>query len=132
MVFKYWKELPNKFKHIMLDEFVVMPNHIHGIIFVGADLCVSPSVSGAHAGAPLQRKSRPFVGDVIRWLKTMTTNAYLRNVKNAGWPPLPGKLWQRNYYEHIIRNNVELKKIRHYIRSNPRNWDKDTENPLNK
>jgi REP element-mobilizing transposase RayT len=58
----------------------------------------------------------------------MTTNEYLRNVKNKGWKPLNGKLWQRNYYEHIIRNEDELNLIREYIQHNPLKWDDDKEN----
>ena len=53
----------------------------------------------------------------------MTTNEYIRSVKQHGWPPFPGKLWQRNYYEHIVRNDADLARIRAYIRANPANWD---------
>ncbi|WP_419659362.1 hypothetical protein [Desulfosarcina variabilis] len=52
----------------------------------------------------------------------MTTNAYIRGVKKNDWPPFPGKLWQRNYWERIVRNDNELQKIRNYIIHNPRNW----------
>lgn len=58
----------------------------------------------------------------------MTTNAYLRGVKHLGWPPYPGKLWQRNYYERIIRNERELDAIRAYIAANPARWADDPEN----
>jgi len=59
----------------------------------------------------------------------MTTNDYLRRVHALGWPLLHGKLWQRNYYEHIIRNPGELDKIREYIVTNPLRWAWDRENP---
>lgn len=52
----------------------------------------------------------------------MTTNEYIRHVKNNGWPPLRGRLWQRNYYEHIIRNEKSLNRIRQYITDNPLRW----------
>lgn len=55
----------------------------------------------------------------------MTTNEYIRNVKQLGWKPFDGKLWQRNYYEHIVRNEMALHKIRNYIVQNPSNWCKD-------
>jgi len=55
----------------------------------------------------------------------MTTNDYIRNVKTNNWKPLNKKLWQRNYYEHIIRNEIELNKIRKYIQNNLLNWRKD-------
>ena len=64
---------------------------------------------------------------VVQWFKTMTTNAYLRGVKQLGWPPYPGKLWQRDYYERIIRNERELDAIRAYTRANPAQWATDPE-----
>jgi len=66
---------------------------------------------GEHAGSPLH--------GVAQWFKTMTTNEYIRGVKQSDWPPFPGKLWQRNYWEHIIRNEPELTRIREYIQNNP-------------
>ncbi len=59
----------------------------------------------------------------------MTTNEYIRGVKQQGWPPFPGKVWQRNYYEHIIRNQEALERIRVYIQTNPERWALDRENP---
>ena len=61
----------------------------------------------------------------------MTTNEYFRNVYEKGWQRLHGKLWQRNYYERIIRNEQELMNISEYIRNNPLRWDLDEENPAN-
>lgn len=60
----------------------------------------------------------------------MTTNEYMKNVAQSGWPPFPGRLWQRNYYERIIRNDAELEKFRAYIQHNPERWGEDEENPL--
>ncbi len=62
----------------------------------------------------------------------MTTNEYIRGVKQHGWTPFPGKLWQRNYYEHIVRNENEMVRIREYIRNNPAQWATDRENPFAK
>ncbi len=76
---------------------------------------------GKHAGLPLHR--------VVQWFKTMTTNAYLINVHQKGWQRLNGKLWQRNYYDRIIRNETEMNRIRQYIISNPAQWDRDENNP---
>jgi REP element-mobilizing transposase RayT len=59
----------------------------------------------------------------------MTTNEYIRGVKQLGWPAFRGRVWQRNYYEHIIRDEVELNRIDEYIRGNPLQWADDTENP---
>jgi REP element-mobilizing transposase RayT len=61
--------------------------------------------------------------------KTFTTSQYRIGVNQSQWPPFPGKLWQRNYYEHIIRAEEDLNEIREYIVNNPAGWDKDEENP---
>ncbi len=59
----------------------------------------------------------------------MTTNEYIRGVKELGWPRFPNRLWQRNYYEHIIRDEGELSRVRRYIAENPLKWALDRENP---
>lgn len=134
----WWVELNRKFPNVDVDKHVVMPNHFHGIIrIVGANLCVRPSTGqdivpnidpcvcpeakGAHTGAPLPT--------VVQWFKTMTTNEYIRGVKQRGWPKFRGRLWQRSYFEHIIRDDASLNRIRRYILENPARWDKDPENP---
>ncbi len=68
------------------------------------------------------------MGDVMDWFKTMTTNMYINGVKQSGWMPFPGRLWQRNYYERIIRNDDELAATREYIMYNPIKWAEDDEN----
>lgn len=72
----------------------------------------------------------PTLGDVMDWFKTMTTNEYIRGVKTLGWPPFDRRVWQRNYYEHIVRSEAELDRIRVYIANNPLKWALDMENPL--
>lgn len=61
----------------------------------------------------------------------MPTNAYIRHVKNNHWPPFDGKLWQRGYFDHVIRDKNELNNIREYIETNPLKWDHDLENVHN-
>ncbi|MBW1864446.1 MAG: hypothetical protein JRI64_02135 [Deltaproteobacteria bacterium] len=149
MMDKWYAELENKFQDIRCDKHIIMPNHFHAIIKnvgaepVGADLCVCPNdyrggpttektipekrvrgehAAGEHTGSPLPR--------VIQWFKTMTSNEYIRGVKQHGWAPFPGKLWQRNYYEHIIRNENEMTRIRGYIMTNPVHLATDRENPF--
>ena len=123
MIERWWVELANKFRFIEIDQHVVMPNHFHGIIWlVGADPCVYPvdrtvGATGAHAGAPLPA--------MVRWFKTMSTNEYLRRVKDGSWPPFARRVWQRNYYEHVIRSESELSLIRQYIHGNPEKWGED-------
>jgi len=137
MVVRWWNELPNKFPNIELGEFVVMPNHFHGIIFimanVGADLRVCPdgeentsTQKGEHVGSPLRKT----LSQMVQWFKTMTTNEYIRGVKQSNWKPFIGKVWQRNYYEHIIRNEKELQQKTDYILVNPSRWDEDDENAM--
>ncbi|MDR0881010.1 MAG: hypothetical protein LBP55_00470 [Candidatus Adiutrix sp.] len=128
-ILKWYKELPNKFTDIKICENIIMPNHTHAIIVnVGADLCVCPDAEynenvehaprqGEHAGSPLPR--------MLQWFKTMTTNEYIRGVKDNGWKRFDGKLWQRNYYEHIIRNDDEYLRIANYVINNPLNWEED-------
>jgi len=84
---------------------------------------------GAHTGAP-QPTGAP-LPTIVQWFKTMTTNEYIRGVKELGWEPFPGKLWQRNYYEHIVRNERALNALREYIRNNPLKWALDMDNPEN-
>lgn len=129
MVERWYSELTNKFPDIECDEFVCMPNHVHFIaVNVGADLCVRPvsvprQTMGEHIGSPLHR--------VVQWFKTMSTNEYIRGVNQNGWRPFPAKMWQRNYWEHIVRNETELNRIREYIRNNPAQWELDKLNPVN-
>jgi len=140
MVFKWWNELPNKFPKVTLGEFIVMPNHFHGILIieeiVGAVLPVCPNDEsmpvkmGEHVGSLLQRPDAR-LSQMIQWFKTMTTNEYIRGVKQLGWRPFAGKFWQRNYYEHVIRNEKELKQKTDYILDNPSRWNEDEENPQN-
>jgi len=159
MIQKWWHALPEKFPDVRTDQFVIMPNHIHGIIFivsVGADHRVCPN-EGNHTGLPLQHRAnthvgadqrvcpnegnhtgllqhranthvgadhrvcpdegnriglplrtRPTMGRIVQWFKTMTTNDHIKAVRMNNVEPFPGKLWQRNYYEHIIRNEADL------------------------
>ncbi|MBF0239604.1 MAG: transposase [SAR324 cluster bacterium] len=135
MIEKWYHRLEQKFPQIQCDEFVCMPNHIHFIMEnVGADPCVRPD-SGTQSimenvGAdPCVRPDSGTLCDVVQWFKTMTTNEYIRGVKQDGWSAFSGKLWQRNYWEHIIRNETDLNHIRNYIQNNPVEWELDRLNP---
>jgi hypothetical protein len=65
------------------------------------------------------------LSDVVRCFKTLTTKRYIDGVHHQNWPPFPGKLWQRNYYEHIIQNDISFAHIREYIAKNPMRWTDD-------
>jgi uncharacterized protein (TIGR00252 family) len=119
---RWWKKLETNFPAIKTDFYVVMPNHFHGIVFI-RDYSSSPAFAlpkGAHMGAPLQK--------IVQWFKTMITNEYVHGVKELGWTPFKGHLWQRSFYDHIIRNDEGLNRIREYIQNNPQRWDLDQEN----
>ena len=146
IIARWWSKLPSKFAACATDAFVVMPNHVHRIL-VGADPRVRPianprstnvpsatpvvpnqgeTTSGAHAGAPLRDAS---LGAMMQWFKTMTTNEYITAVRSLDWPPFPQRLWQRNYYDHVIRDEDDLNRIRQYVLDNPALWPADPDNP---
>ncbi len=142
MVHKEWTHLPNRFPNIDLDAFIVMPNHIHGIIvitdvdpvgagLVGAGLVPAQPAQNGNAATTSGATTRvaPTVGGIVGAFKSITTVRYTHGVKHYGWLPFPGRLWQRNYYEHIIRNEESLNRIRDYIANNPLQWEWDRENP---
>jgi REP element-mobilizing transposase RayT len=112
MTDKQWLDLPNRFSFIVLHEYIVMPNHFHGII---------ESVGDNRAGI----KPAPTIGDVVGAFKSLSTNEYIKNVKQNNWRPFAGKLWQGNYHEHIIRNEESYLKIAEYIQTNPLRWQED-------
>ena len=128
---KYWLELQNKFKNISLDVYKIMPNHIHGIIviksntvgvsFMKPETKIIISKSNHHMGLINQT---PTIGLIIRYFKSKCTYKIHKNGFN-------NQLWQRNYYEHIIRNEESLSNIREYIQNNPKKWIEDKENPKN-
>jgi len=90
-------------------------------------------LSGSEGGGTeLNRFSLPLslsFPDVVHRFKSLTTTKYMKGVAQNGWPPFSGRLWQRNYYEHVIRNENELNLIREYILNNPAKWAFDRENP---
>ena len=126
----WWQKLTNKFLSVQTDEYVVMPNHFHGIInIVGVTLRGRPLPDNTNNKLGQSHRIAPTLGDIVNWFKTMTTNQYIHGVKQNGWHPFYGRLWQRNYYEHIIRNEDELNRFCQYIAENPANWQTDKENP---
>ncbi|MCG2789888.1 MAG: hypothetical protein L6405_08100, partial [Actinomycetia bacterium] len=80
-------------------------------------------------GGATTRVAPTTVGDIIGAFKSLTTHQYIMGVKNNGWKPFEKRLWQRNYYEHIIRTENDSNKIREYIKTNPQMWDRDRNNP---
>ena len=113
-----WNAIPERFPTVQPDAFVVMPNHIHGVLaFVGTGLPVQGKFLPT-AGAP------PTLGQVMRAFKSISAIAVNKTLGRTGVP-----VWQRNYYEHVIRNSRELEVIQNYVGQNPARWEFDPENP---
>ena len=131
MVRRVWERLPDRFPCIQLDAFVVMPNHIHGILVI--DSPVGAPLASTHRGAPNPTRATtrvaPTLGAVVGAYKSLTTRAYIEGVIAGVWAPFQKRLWQRNYYEHVVRNDASLAELRQYILDNPTRWAFDRENP---
>jgi len=114
-----WNSLSDKYSEISLDEWTVMPNHIHGIVIID-----NPNADTSHE-LQLQRKERRtmLLPKAIGYFK-MNSSKQINELRGRTGQPL----WQKNYYEHIIRNPSALEKIREYIVNNPRKWHEDIEN----
>ncbi|MXY43808.1 MAG: transposase [Dehalococcoidia bacterium] len=128
MVSEVWRQLPSRFPTIELDAFVVMPNHVHGIVVLNLPVGV-PLVGTLGDEDRATTRVAPTLGDVVGAYKSITTVRYTRGVKVGLWNAYQGRLWQRNYYEHVIRNESELNRAREYIVGNPALWVRDRENP---
>ena len=111
MAAQFIEQLPSTFKSLEIDCFVVMPNHVHMIIFLN--------------------QSEISIIDAMQWYKSKTTQAYIHGVKSNGWSRFRGKLWQRSYHDHIIRGDQDLNRIRQYIINNPAKWALDKHHPTN-
>ncbi|MBO5359621.1 MAG: transposase [Clostridia bacterium] len=110
MIEKWINELENKFYEVRIDCFCIMPDHLHLIIVI-------------------QNRNGSGLEKIISWLKTMTTNEYIRGVKSGLFLPFENKVWQRSYYDHIIRDEQDLNEKRDYILTNPIRWLEKTSCP---
>ncbi len=114
-----WLEIPQHFEHVELDAYVIMPNHLHGIIIIKND--GTRNVGAIHE-LPLQIKQRRkmLLPKIIGRFK-MNVSKQINQIRQT-----PGiTIWQRNYYEHIVRDEMDLHRIRQYIMNNPKNWEMD-------
>lgn len=111
-----WRRLA-QYPHVQLDTYVVMPNHLHGIVRL-----VDPDQGGSRAAPTPSKKHKP-LGELIGVFKTVSTRRINRLRFTPGEP-----VWQRGFYERVLRTD-ELYAVRQYIRDNPKNWPMDTENP---
>jgi putative transposase len=108
-----WRSLAERYSHVELDECIVMPNHFHGIVTIGQPGAAN---STGRAGKSL--------GSLVAVFKTTSTNQI-----NRSRGTLAKAVWQRGFYDHVIRNEAALARIRRYIVENPAAWPADPENP---
>ncbi len=149
IVMKCWDTIVGHFYNVKIDEVIVMPNHIHGIVslsnvgaqFIAPDVMIAPAVVDCPvSGRSVTNQNNkegvinqgvinhaPTVGGIVRAFKARCTYMINHMRKAQGAP-----VWQRNYYEHIIRDEQELYAICEYIRYNPLKWEEDEENPNKK
>jgi REP element-mobilizing transposase RayT len=123
-----WQWLSERYAYVELDEWVVMPNHIHGIIRI-ADL--TQCKGGSRTALTIHDRSHPSnptkykpIGRLIGVFKTVSSKK-INQIRNTPGCPV----WQRNYYEHIIRDRSSLQTIRQYISNNPLSWELDSLHP---
>jgi REP element-mobilizing transposase RayT len=105
MVERWWLKLPQKFESVTLDAHAIMPVHCHGIVLL-------------ECSDDEPRTSRASLSKVIQWFKTMTTAEYFRGVQNQSWRLVNGRIWQRGFYDHVIRTEQDLFDIRAYVEGN--------------
>ena len=117
-----WSEIPAHFPHVELDTFIVMPNHIHGVLVIIDDVGAK-NFSPLPLNKRMPRGTSKTIGSVVRGFKIGVAKWFRQNTDIY-------TVWQRNYYEHIIRNDESLNRIREYIVNNPLQWELDRENPV--
>lgn len=125
-VAKCWSQIPEHFHNVELDVSVVMPNHLHRIIIL-INNCrggVTPPYYVGEETSPLQKCT---LGQIVAYFKYRTTRLINQKSNTPG-----NRIWQRNYYEHVIRNEDDLNEIREYMITNPLKWELDRENPNNR
>ncbi|MCY3958415.1 MAG: transposase [Chloroflexi bacterium] len=129
LMVEVWEWLGERYPYVELDEYVVMPNHLHGIIVLtefaesGFGPATERSAGHHHSRAAPAARRKP-LGELVGAFKTVGTGRANLAQATAG-----RVIWQRNFYERVIRNERELGSIREYIVNNPLAWDSDQENP---
>jgi REP element-mobilizing transposase RayT len=134
IAYEQWIRIPERFAYVELGEFVIMPNHVHGILIIEE---IKPAVEGNRVeafrscnqkgcpcGDPIENTKRKNVGDIVGTYKSMVATLCLKICQSKNG--FMGKLWQRNYYEHIIRDEKTYLEITRYILENPAKWEMDS------
>jgi len=150
MIRSVWLDMANRFYNVSMGEFQIMPNHFHGIIILNDNPrrggpCVRPNGDPKNNNTGRDRveinptptnidpnpnidtntNTNATIGDIICAFKSISTNRYINGVNMGLVPRFKKRLWQRNYYEHIIRNENEYNRIGQYIYDNPIKWGND-------
>ena len=117
-----WSNLPEHYDNVALDAFILMPNHIHGVIIM------TPVGAGFKpARAPAVDPRRHGLTEIVRAFKTFSARRINEVRASPGTP-----VWQRGFHDHVIRGEDELNRVRTYIADNPRKWSEDPDNPANR
>ncbi|MCF7812631.1 transposase [Candidatus Gracilibacteria bacterium] len=119
-----WENIPQHFENVVLDEFIVMPNHVHGIVIIESEKKDKIYTVGNNDRCSLQRNME-LLPKVISQCKSSFTREIRKKYGDFSFA------WQKSFYDHIIRNERSLLKIREYIHYNALKWEKDKENPKN-
>jgi REP element-mobilizing transposase RayT len=121
-----WLHTSDVRPNVALDAFIIMPNHVHGIVVITSPGRGVLQYAPTNGGPTTFRSPAQTIGAMVRGFKGATTKR-INDLRNT--PGIP--VWQRNYYEHIIRNEADLQRIREYIANNPVRWAEDQNNPAN-
>jgi REP element-mobilizing transposase RayT len=134
-----WERLQKRFKHIELGAFVIMPDHVHGIIIIRYgwgtadsfrhDNLQDPRRAPTGETVTVEQFGKPVSGSIPTIVRSYKSSVALRI--NYARPGDTTPIWQRNYYEHVIRNEKDMQAKWDYVESNPANWENDNENPHN-
>ena len=124
--------IPEHYPGVNAELFVVMPNHVHLLLLItdvvaGPRAChtVQPDNGQPQGVDPTEEQLA--LPEIIHRIKSFTTHLYMIGVKDKGWPTFKKRIWQRNYYEHVIRNERDYQAFYDYILANPMNWERDEE-----
>ncbi len=121
IVQRQWQWLAEHFPNVQLDEFQIMPNHVHGIVIITP---AGNGQGGVFVGDGRDRPVQKPLPDLIGAFKTTSSKL----IHRAGFTDFS---WHRSFYDHVIRKDESLDKVREYIRNNPKQWELDEENPIN-
>ncbi len=121
MIERWYLRLENKFEGIKCHEYIIMPNHYHFLIEIlpNQESNIDSSIVGADPS--VRPKQNLNLSQILQWFKTMTTNEYIRMVKEKGWRNFNKRLWQRSFDDRIMRG-YEIERYKNYIKNNPKKW----------